>query len=347
MSTSALRRQREAALKRRSQNSENDSFISNSLERPQTSSSSHHRNAAMADAFAWEEIKTKERIEQREQAEQIRREEEARMAQKQREEEESRRLELQRFEQEQELLEQELAQKKNEAAQRLEEESRRLAEAKAEAEKIEKERVDAEAANKRAEIQRMEAELILERQKVKFEADQLAEERRKEERRRQSAGSTTSGKGEDNNEDAYGQYSDGGNNGYQRYLTSFHQPTEETKDDDGEGATVISELTDVNSPTELKLNSKMQQSTSSRSLPFNKVNEAQITSINDVNLDDPNDMRTFLMRPCPKGDGMIQCCIRRNKGIKNALFPEYRIYLKSSNGKTETFLMTSKKRGKI
>ena len=341
-SSSSLRRQREAALKRRSQNSENDSFISNSVERPQTSSSSHHRNAAMADAFAWEEIKTKERIEQREKAEQVRREEEARMAQKQREEEESRR-ELQRFEQEQEQLEQELAQKKNEAAQRLEEESRRLADAKAEAEKIEKERLDAEAANKRAELQRMEAELIQERQKVKIEAEQLAGERR-----RQSAGSTTSGKGEDNNEDAYGQYSEGGNNGYQRYLTSFHQPTEETKDDDGgEGATVISELTDtVNSPTELK--SKMQRSTSSRSLSFNKVNEAaQITSINDVNLDDPNDMRTFLMRPCPKGDGMIQCCIRRNKGIKNALFPEYRIYLKSSNGKTETFLMTSKKRGKI
>ena len=295
----------------------------------------------MADAFAWEEIKTKERIEQREQAEQIRREEEARMAQKQREDEESRRLELQRFEQEQESLEQELAQKKNEAAQRLEEESRRLAEAKAEAEKIEKERLDAEAANKRAELQRMEAEIIQERQKVKFEAEQLAEERR-----RQSAGSTTSGKGEDNNEDSYGQYSDGGNNGYKRYLTSFHQPTEEKDDDGGEGATVISELTDVNSPTELKLNSKMQRSTSSRSLPFNKVNEAKITSINDVNLDDPNAMRTFLMRPCPKGDGMIQCCIRRNKGIKNALFPEYRIYLKSSNGKTETFLMTSKKRGK-
>ena len=44
---------------------------------------------------------------------------------------------------------------------------------------------------------------------------------------------------------------------------------------------------------------------------------------------------------------MIQCCIRRNKGPKNALFPEYRMYLETNNSKTETFLMTSKKRGKI
>mmetsp|Transcript_7893 Transcript_7893/g.17770 ORF Transcript_7893/g.17770 Transcript_7893/m.17770 type:complete len:692 (+) Transcript_7893:1036-3111(+) len=70
----------------------------------------------------------------------------------------------------------------------------------------------------------------------------------------------------------------------------------------------------------------------------------QMASVENVNLDDPKVMRSFLMNPCPKGEGMIQCCVRRNKSIKNALFPEYRIYLKSNNSKTETFLMTSKKR---
>jgi len=65
-----------------------------------------------------------------------------------------------------------------------------------------------------------------------------------------------------------------------------------------------------------------------------------VNSIDDLNLDDPKFMREFLMKPCPKGLGTLQCFIRRNKGIKNALFPEYRVYLKAN----ETFLMTSKKR---
>lgn len=68
----------------------------------------------------------------------------------------------------------------------------------------------------------------------------------------------------------------------------------------------------------------------------------QISSIESINLDDPKVMRCFLMKPCPKGEGMVQCCVRRNKG----LFPEYRMYLNRSNSKTETFLLTSKKRGK-
>mmetsp|Transcript_11254 Transcript_11254/g.27673 ORF Transcript_11254/g.27673 Transcript_11254/m.27673 type:complete len:658 (-) Transcript_11254:359-2332(-) len=195
-------------------------------------------------------------------------------------------------------------------------------------------------------------------------------------------------------EETYGQLAHnmaGGTNGYQQYLSTFHQ-----QDEDG---TVISELTDVNnglhgSSSAFQANknaalhtnnlemraSKIKRTTSARSLSFTDINEAdqldhnqgsaeekkesdrldtheekstpieektslqQITSVEKIDLDDPNIMRSFLMKPCPKGDGLIQCCIRRNKGFKNALFPEYRIYLKSNNSKTETFLMTSKKR---
>lgn len=63
-------------------------------------------------------------------------------------------------------------------------------------------------------------------------------------------------------------------------------------------------------------------------------------SIHDLNVDDPTMMRIFLTRPCPKGVGMMRCYVKRNKGIKNKLFPEYRVYLKENNA----FLMTSKKR---
>ncbi|KAL3822286.1 hypothetical protein ACHAXA_005919 [Cyclostephanos tholiformis] len=81
-------------------------------------------------------------------------------------------------------------------------------------------------------------------------------------------------------------------------------------------------------------------------LPLEKIQSLQhITSIDSVNLGDPIFMRYFLMKPCPRGLGMIQCYVRRNKGIKNALFPEYRMHLKGSDGKSQTFLMTSKKRG--
>ncbi|KAL7463508.1 hypothetical protein ACHAXS_003870 [Conticribra weissflogii] len=82
--------------------------------------------------------------------------------------------------------------------------------------------------------------------------------------------------------------------------------------------------------------SKSYQSTNRKGSSF----LSNMTSINDLNLDDPAIMREFLTRPCPKGIGTVQCFIRRNKGIKNALFPEYRVYLKAK----ETFLMTSKKR---
>ncbi|KAL7521160.1 hypothetical protein ACHAWX_005855 [Stephanocyclus meneghinianus] len=63
-------------------------------------------------------------------------------------------------------------------------------------------------------------------------------------------------------------------------------------------------------------------------------------SLQVLNADDPTMMRAFLMRPCPKGLGWVRCVIKRNKSIKNALFPEYRVYLKDIN----VFLMTSKKR---
>ena len=178
------------------------------------------------------------------------------------------------------------------------------------------------------------------------------------------------------------------NSGYQRYLSTFHQPS--SIDDDGCGGGAVSSerdspagfapvlQADQNRPTTAPMSShsKIKRSVSTRSLRFTDIgatdNDQQpessgkdapqkgdsklpsdnvqslqhITSIESVNLDDPICLCSFLMKPCPKGLGMIQCCVRRNKGIKNALFPEYRIYLKSSDRKSESFLMTSKKRGK-
>ena len=66
----------------------------------------------------------------------------------------------------------------------------------------------------------------------------------------------------------------------------------------------------------------------------------QMVSVSELDTDNPVMMRAFLTRPCPKAVGMIKCYIKRNKGIKNKLFPEYRVYLKETNA----FLMTSKKR---
>lgn len=115
--------------------------------------------------------------------------------------------------------------------------------------------------------------------------------------------------------------------------------------------------------------SKLQRSTSSRSLSFNDNPPKQVSSsnvskmstgessreeseqriiqfVNDMELvteldvDNPAMMRAFLTRACPKGVGIMRCYIKRNKGIKNKLFPEYRVYLKENNA----FLMTSKKR---
>uniref|UniRef100_A0A7S4S614 Tubby C-terminal domain-containing protein n=1 Tax=Ditylum brightwellii TaxID=49249 RepID=A0A7S4S614_9STRA len=54
------------------------------------------------------------------------------------------------------------------------------------------------------------------------------------------------------------------------------------------------------------------------------------------------EMRKFLTKPCPKNAGTMQCYIKRNKGKKNKLFPEYRVYAKDG----DVFMMTSKKRAK-
>ncbi len=77
--------------------------------------------------------------------------------------------------------------------------------------------------------------------------------------------------------------------------------------------------------------------------------QQELSSIGKANLDDPVVMRSILMNPCSKDSGMVQCCIRRNKGSKATLglglYPEYRCYLReNNNSRTETFLMTAKKR---
>ena len=92
-------------------------------------------------------------------------------------------------------------------------------------------------------------------------------------------------------------------------------------------------------------NNSQESQHKSRSLPL--LQQQLSSSIDSANLDDPVVMRSILMNPCPKGVGMVQCYIRRNKGMKSTLglFPEYRCYLRgNNNSRTETFLMTSKKR---
>lgn len=51
-------------------------------------------------------------------------------------------------------------------------------------------------------------------------------------------------------------------------------------------------------------------------------------------------MREFLMSPCPRNAGIVQCYIKRNKSGTNKLYPTYSIYLKEG----DRFLMTSKRR---
>ena len=55
---------------------------------------------------------------------------------------------------------------------------------------------------------------------------------------------------------------------------------------------------------------------------------------------DLSDMRKFLMSPVPKGAGVVQCYIRRNKSGVNKLFPQYTMFLKDQ----DRFLLASKKR---
>lgn len=55
---------------------------------------------------------------------------------------------------------------------------------------------------------------------------------------------------------------------------------------------------------------------------------------------DLSDMTRFLMRPLPRGAGVVQCHIVRNKSGTNKLYPIYSLYLKEN----DRFLMCSKKR---
>ena len=150
-----LRRQREAALRRRQTPfppiDKSDSFSSDGgSSRP---ASSHRMGSmttsAMADVLAWEEAKTKERIEARIKDEELQRVEEAkRMAEMTKaaerraelakvaevEAEATRRAERERFEREEKAREEA-------TALRIEEEARRLVQAKADAERLEKERL--------------------------------------------------------------------------------------------------------------------------------------------------------------------------------------------------------------
>ena len=65
--------------------------------------------------------------------------------------------------------------------------------------------------------------------------------------------------------------------------------------------------------------------------------ETAVRTIEPLNL---SDMRRFLTNPVPKGCGVVQCYIRRNKNGTNKIFPVYSLYLKEG----DRFLMTSKKR---
>ena len=62
-----------------------------------------------------------------------------------------------------------------------------------------------------------------------------------------------------------------------------------------------------------------------------------VKTIEPLNL---TDMKSFLANPIPKGCGVVQCYIRRNKNGTNKIFPVYSLYLKEG----DRFLMASKKR---
>mmetsp|Transcript_55448 Transcript_55448/g.152789 ORF Transcript_55448/g.152789 Transcript_55448/m.152789 type:complete len:325 (+) Transcript_55448:692-1666(+) len=67
-------------------------------------------------------------------------------------------------------------------------------------------------------------------------------------------------------------------------------------------------------------------------------------SFASLNLDNPQNMRRFLMTPSPKGAGTIQCYIKRNKSGMKKMFPEYRVYMKLPEEDKDIFLMCGKKR---
>ena len=406
---STLRQQREAALRRRSNepplNNYNDGGIIRpasrmSLDgggRPASRMGSTVTTAAMADVSIWEEAKKKERIAARIKEEEIRRAEEAKLK-AEADEEEVRRLE--RLDLQQRLANEQSAREL--AARKLEAETKRLVEMRLENERLERDKSDR---LERAEKERLEREKVerdkladLERrlaeaERAKLEAERLAEralhveEQLSMERRRsdspfpKNGGSSRDSRikatrrppSQQNEEEDV--VADGGSDaGYQRYLLSYHQPSNAVNNDDGESAGGEQEGQSPSLPADEKNSTtsavplskiranrnRRERSVSHRSLSFSDVDETameevkltkdepslqHIKSLESVNLDDPKYMRSFLTKPCPVGLGTIECSIKRNKTIKNVLFPEYRIYLRSSDGgKTELCLMTSKKR---
>ena len=296
-----------------------------------TSSSSRPRNYLniMDDVRAWEEAKARERIEARLREEEAKREEEEARAR---------------------AAEEEASERADELERRMAEQQRELRQQLA---KEQEARI--EAATKLAEMQRLENERL---------RRELAERERLEEERAHAAAMERQLRLEE--EEA-------------RKASAKISPPfvrgarKEQGDVCAEDATVVSELTDFRSPDSPPAVSaaaafkfddgrghKIKRTSSTRSLQFTKGGGPKdrddnypaeldappfaVASIEDVDFDDPTATRGLLMGPCPRRDGVVQLVIRRNKGIKNALSPEYRAYLRSESGKTETFLMTSKKR---
>ena len=130
-------------------------------------------------------------------------------------------------------------------------------------------------------------------------------------------------------------------------VSSTTVPTQQssTKASETESLEEVSKNQEQEQHPTKKSDSQSREPSLSRSLPSL---QQQLTSIGNANLDDPVVMRSILMNPCPKDGGMVQCCIRRNKGkatLGIGLYPEYRVYLReNNNSRTETFLMTAKKR---
>ena len=326
-----------------------------SSSRPSTSSSISRRSYlnVMDDVRAWEEAKARERVEARLREEEAKREEarerEARARAAEEEEASERAVELERREAEQRELRQRLAKEQEariEAAAQL-----------AEMQRLENERLRRELAEReRLEEERLAAASLLERRR------RLEEEEEEEARKASAEFSPPSAR------------ADGGRR-------PSRGAREEQGDVFAEDATVVSELTDLRGPDSPAAEAagtaafevddgrghKIKRSASTRSLHFASKGDGRksrndqspaaadgpqppppppfaIASIEDVDFDDPAATRALLMRPCPRRDGVVQLVVRRNKGLKNALSPEYRVYLRSGSGKTETFLMTSKKR---
>ncbi len=127
--------------------------------------------------------------------------------------------------------------------------------------------------------------------------------------------------------------------------TILTKQTSSKEASEGQSLEEVSAKNQEQEPHPTKSDSQIHEASHRRSLPSL---QQQLTSIGSANLDDPVVMRSILMNPCPKDGRIVQCCIRRNKGkatLGIGLYPEYRCYLRENkNSRTETFLMTAKKR---